>query len=98
MCGVQSCPNADLTDGLIEIIAIKDVSRTKFVSLFPKYKAGKLLTVKGIEDFVSYTQAKSIFIEPMLAPTMQFVGDGEIFETGALRIEAVPQAIRVLAL
>lgn len=96
--GVQSCPKADLTDGLIELMAIKDMSRRRFVALFPKYKEGKIFQVKGVEDIVSYTQAKNILIEPMLAPTMKFVGDGEIFETGAVRIEVVPKAIRVMVL
>ena len=96
--GVRSCPNADLFDGLIELLAIKDMTRRKFVSLFPKYKAGKIFQIKGIEDFASYTQAKNILIEPMLGPTMKFVGDGEIFETGALRIDVVPRALRVLVI
>lgn len=96
--GVQSCPKADLTDGLIELMAIKDMPRRRFVALFPKYKEGKIFQIKGVEDIVSYTQAKNILIEPMLAPTMKFVGDGEIFETGAVRIEVVPKAIRVMVL
>ena len=95
---MRSCPNADLFDGLIELLAIKDMTRRKFVSLFPKYKAGKIFQIKGIEDFASYTQAKNILIEPMLGPTMKFVGDGEIFETGALRIDVVPRALRVLVI
>lgn len=94
--GVQSCPNADLSDGLIELLAIKDIPRRRFVSLFPKYKAGKIFEVRGIEDIATYTQAKNIMIEPMLAPKMKFVGDGEIFETGALKVDIVPKAIRVL--
>ena len=96
--GVQSCPNADLYDGLIELLAIKDLPRRKFVALFPKYKAGKLFSIRGVEDIAAYTQAKNILIEPMLAPTMKFVGDGEIFETGALRIDVEPKAIKVLVL
>jgi YegS/Rv2252/BmrU family lipid kinase len=96
--GVNSCPNADLSDGLIELLAIKDLSRTKFVSLFPKYKAGKLFEIKGVEDIASYTQAKSITIEPMQGPTMKFVADGEILETGAVRLDIVPGAIRVLTI
>ena len=96
--GVQSCPNADLYDGLIELLAIKDLPRHKFVALFPKYKAGKLFSIRGIEDIAAYTQARNILIEPMLGPTMKFVGDGEIFETGALRIDVVPKAIRVLVI
>ena len=96
--GVQSCPNADLTDGLIELLAIKDMTRRRFVSLFPKYQKGQLFQIKGVEDFATYTQAKNIIIEPMLGPTMKFVGDGEIFETGAVRIDIVPNAIRVMVL
>ncbi|MBE6040571.1 MAG: hypothetical protein E7219_06370 [Clostridiales bacterium] len=96
--GVNSCPNADLSDGLIELLAIKDLSRAKFVSLFPKYKAGKLFEIKGVEDIASYTQAKSITIEPMQGPTMKFVADGEILETGAVRLDIVPGAIRVLTI
>lgn len=94
--GVNSCPNADLNDGLIELLAIKDLSRTRFVSLFPKYKAGRIFDIKGIEDLASYTQAKSITIEPMEGPTMKFVADGEIMDTGAVRLDAVQSAIRVL--
>ena len=29
---------------------------------------------------------------------MKFVGDGEIFETGAVKIDIVPNAIRVMVL
>ena len=96
--GVQSCPYADLFDGLIELLAIKDMSRRKFVSLFSKYKAGKIFSIRGVEDIASYTQARNILIEPMLGPRMKFVADGEIFETGALRIEVVPKAVKVMML
>ncbi len=96
--GVQSCPNADMFDGLIELLAIKDMTRKKFVSLFPKYKAGKIFQIKGIEDIAAYTQAQNIIIEPMLGPTMKFVADGEIFETGTLRIDIVNRALKVLVL
>ena len=96
--GVQSCPNADLYDGLIELMAIKDLPRRRFVALFPKYLSGKLFSIRGVEDIVSYTQAKNILVEPMLGPKMKFVGDGEIFETGPIRIDIVPKAIKVLVL
>jgi len=96
--GIQSCPNADLFDGKIELLVVKDIPRKTFITLFPKYKAGRLFSIKGIEEITSYTQAENILIEPMLGQTMKFVGDGEIFETGSLRIEIVPKAIKVLVL
>ena len=96
--GIQSCPEADLFDGKIELLAVKDIPRKRFVALFPKYRSGKLFSIKGIEEITSYTQAENIIIEPMMGQTMKFVGDGEIFETGSLRVEIVPKAIKVLVL
>ena len=93
--GVQSCPRADLSSGLIELMAIKDISRRRFIALFPRYKRGRIFDTRGIDDIISYTQAKNIIIEPMLGQTMKFVGDGETFETGVLHIDIVPRAIRV---
>lgn len=96
--GVNSCPNADLSDGLIELLAIKDLSRRRFVALFPSYKAGNLFKIKGVKELAAYKQAKNIVIEPMLGPVMKFVADGEILETGSVRIDAVPGAIKVMVL
>ncbi|NLY87921.1 MAG: hypothetical protein GX083_05195 [Clostridiales bacterium] len=94
--GVYSCPRADLYDGLLELMAIKDVTRRKFVSLFFKYKNGKILDIDNRDEILEYEQAKNIVIEPLAASTMKFVADGEGFETGVLKIEVAPRAIRVL--
>ncbi len=96
--GVHSCPRADLFDGLLELMVIKDITRRKFVSLFKKYIAGKILDIKNRDEILEYTQAKSIVIEPLASQTMRFVGDGEGFETGVLKIDVVPGGIRVLDL
>lgn len=93
--GFNSCPRADLYDGLIELLIVRDIKRSQFVGLVPKYKAGQIFEVKGIDKLIKYTQAKELTIEPMNAPTMKFVGDGEIYETGALKIEMLKQAIWV---
>lgn len=94
--GFHSLPRADLYDGLLELLVVKDITRRAFVSLIKKYKDGKILDIENRDKYLKYTQAKSIVIEPLAAPTMQFVGDGEAFETGVLKIEIVPKALRVL--
>lgn len=94
--GVNSCPNADLSDGLLELLAIKDLPRRRFIALFPQYKKGEIFSIKGVEELASYKQAKEITIEPLAGPLMQFVGDGEIFETGSIKIEVIPNAIKAL--
>jgi len=94
--GVESCPYADLYDGWGELLMFKNVSRTKFISMFPMYKKGKIFDVKGIENLAKYRRAKEVFIEPMMGPTMKFVADGEIFETGALKVEMLEKALWVM--
>ena len=97
--GIRSCPYADLSDGLIELMAITDVPRRKFIRLFPKFMAGKIFEAgEDVLKIIAYKQAKDILIEPLAGPTMRFVADGEILETGALHVEIVPEAIRVWTL
>lgn len=97
--GFESCPKADLADGLLELLAINDMSRVNFVSLVPKYKAGKIFDIKNDGGRIyKYAQAKKIVIEPNGTPTMRFVADGETYETPTLTIEVLPQAINVLTL
>ncbi len=91
--GVESCPLADLSDGYAELLAIKDIPRRNFISLFPKYQKGKIFDIKGVDKIATYRRAKEITIEPLLAPTMKFVADGEIYETGTLKIEMLEKAL-----
>lgn len=93
--GIESCPNAKLDDGLIELLAIKDISRLSFVSKFPKFSAGKLFEIRGVEDIASYRQARKISVEPLRDETMEFVIDGEMFRTPKIEAEIKPGALRV---
>lgn len=94
--GFKSCPRADLNDGLLELMIIKDIKRRQFPALLPKYLKGEIFEVRNVEDFTCYAQAKTIVIEPMTGPTMAFVADGEVMETGRLTVEVLPEAMKVL--
>lgn len=93
--GIRSCPHALLDDGYIELLAIKDISRSKFVRLFPRFRAGRIFETENVEEFITYKRAKRITIEPLLDKTMRFVTDGEVLETGVLNVEVQPKAIKV---
>lgn len=93
--GIESCPNARLDDGLIELMAIRDVSRLSFVSKFPKFSAGKLFEIKDVEKIATYRQARRICIEPLKDDTMEYVIDGEVFRTPKIEAEIKPGALRV---
>ena len=96
--GFESCPRADLSDGLLEVLIVNNVSRTRFVALVPKYKSGRILEIDPEGgNLYKYYQAEKIIFEPNRG-TMQFLADGEIYKTGRLEIEVVKDAINVVYL
>lgn len=96
--GFESCPRADLSDGLLEVLTINNISRTTFVKLVPKYKCGKILDIHNKDNKIfKYRQAKEVIVEPNNG-IMKFVADGEVFETGRLKIDVIHDAISVIYL
>ena len=93
--GFESCPLADLYDGEAEVLVIKDIPRRRFPKLIPQYMKGKVFDISDIERISAYSRAKTIEIEPS-SGFMRFVADGEIFETGGIKLELISQGIRVL--
>ena len=93
--GIRSCPFALLDDGQMELMAIQDMPRRKFVRLFPKFRAGRIFEIENIEDYITYRRAENITIEPLLAETMRFVTDGEVIETGKLNVKIQPRMLKV---
>lgn len=93
--GIESCPNAVLDDGLIELLAIKDMSRMSFISKFPKFKAGRLFDIKDVDDIATYKQVKRITVEPLRGETMEFVIDGEVYNTPKIEVEIKPRALKL---
>lgn len=93
--GFESCPLADLYDGEAEVLVIKDIPRRRFPKLIPQYMKGKVFDISDIERISAYSRAKTIEIEPS-SGFMRFVADGEIFETGSIKLELISQGIRVL--
>jgi diacylglycerol kinase (ATP) len=93
--GVESCPNALLDNGKIELLVVKDITRRKFVSAFPKFKNGRLDEVKDVNKIAKNVQAERVIIRP-IEGRMQYVVDGESMETGDIRIEVKTKALDVL--
>lgn len=94
--GFESCPYADIYDGLAEVLVVDDIKRRQFIHIVPKYKKGEIFEVEGIEKLTKYCRARELCIEPLDAHTMHFVADGEVYETGAIKLEMVKQAIWVM--
>lgn len=93
--GVESCPNANLQDGKIELLVINPISRRLLIKLFPKFKKGKLLEIDGIHNLITSLKAEEVEIIP-LDGKMKFVADGETMETGKITIKVLHKSIKIL--
>jgi YegS/Rv2252/BmrU family lipid kinase len=90
--GFKGIPKAEIDDGLLDISLISKVSRRTFASLIGKYRKGTHLESPGIEKIITYIKCKSITIESK--DDMEICIDGEVLNTGELKISIIPSAIK----
>jgi diacylglycerol kinase (ATP) len=87
--GLLICPNADPTDGLLDITMAHSASRTKLVRLFPTVMKGTHVDL----DEVTTARAKSIYVE---CPGINVYADGDFACALPAEISAVPAAAQIL--
>ncbi|WP_077090718.1 diacylglycerol kinase [Mycobacterium rhizamassiliense] len=87
--GMLVCPNADPTDGLLDITMLTGASRTKLLRLFPTVFKGTHVDL----DEVTTARARSIYVE---SPGINVYADGDFACALPAEIYAVPAALRVL--
>jgi diacylglycerol kinase (ATP) len=87
--GLLICPNADPTDGLLDITMAHSASRTKLVRLFPTVMKGTHVNL----DEVSTARAKSIRVE---CPGINVYADGDLACPLPAEISAIPGALKIL--
>ncbi len=89
--GFQATPYADISDGLIELVAIKTISRLEFLKYVSIYKRGEHI---GKIPCVHYRRCKKVKLFAEKPVTMQF--DGEVTELKDPEIEILPGALRLV--
>lgn len=87
--GFKSASEARQDDGLLDVMMVKPISRTRFISLVGKYKKGTLLGTRVAEKYIVYKQCKSVTVEA--AEYADVCIDGEVEPFGKLQIQAEPQ-------
>ena len=93
--GIKCNPHANISSGKINVNVIKNISRIKFLSIFPKYTKGVHINIKNIEKTILNFDCKKLTVTPVTKTTKLCV-DGEIYEAGKIEFEAVPQSIKVI--
>ena len=88
--GIRVAPNADVTDGLLDLVMLKKLNVLEVLRILPELvfrgqvRTGRLTTIQTKKVKISSE-------EPCL-----FQGDGEILGHTPVEIEVIPRAIRVL--
>ena len=96
--GFEAAPAAEPSDGLLDVIMVKNVSRMIFIKLVGLYKRGEhidkktLRPIEKLRDIVTFRRVPKLTIDNV----RHFCTDGEInTANGRLDIESVPRAILV---
>lgn len=90
--GFDALPMADLSDGKVNIIKIKNVSRIKFLTLVKQYKDGTLPLNRKIDDLREYISCSHAVFE--FDHDQAVCVDGEIREMRRLEIDVEPGRFR----
>jgi len=87
--GLQICPSADYTDGLLDITMVHEASRAKLIRLFPTVMKGTHVNL----DEVSTARAATIHVE---CPGINVYADGDFACALPAEISAVRGALQIL--
>lgn len=93
--GMYTSPQASLSDGVFDLNIIKDVPRTTFLRLFPKYKKGTHLQTTGIEEILTIRKCKSLTLTPK-EKHFYLCADGEIYTAETIDFEISPDALNFI--
>jgi len=99
--GFRSSPLAKVTDGLLDVLVVNDVSIPNFAAHIKRYRSGTYISEDGVilptfESLLSYFRCRKMTV----SGAKRFCLDGEVFDTNGLPVvaEIVPQAINFVAI
>ena len=90
--GFKASPYSDISDGMLDFIRIKTVSKTRLLSLVGKFREGK--HIDEYKDITSYTQCKSM--QFLSENTININVDGEIAPMKNPIIKILPKAVKLV--
>jgi diacylglycerol kinase family enzyme len=89
--GFRGAPDADPQDGIMDVFIAKDVTRRTFLSLLPKYHAGKHFTEPRAKDILLYKRCKGLRVSS--DEVFYMAVDGELFCARSVSFAIAPRAI-----
>lgn len=96
-CGGQykTSPASDVSDGFIDICAIKKISRPQFLKFFNLYKKGEHVSNPDLADLVYYFKCKKLTIESDELIPMSLDGNADFLHK-SVTFEVMPKALDII--
>ncbi len=94
--GFKAAPGADPTDGYIDLLIAKNMTRRQFLSLVGGYRGGTHVNAETLSvypqyaPFISYRRCRSFSLDGVSRICL----DGEVIPASGVSAEAVPAALR----
>lgn len=92
--GYYAASNAEVDDGLIDIIIVRPVHRKTLISLIGKYRKGTLLNTRKGNKLVFQKKCRQMVLEKKVP--FEVCIDGEIEMTKRLKCEIIPRAVKFI--
>ncbi|MBR5783339.1 MAG: hypothetical protein IKY33_03855 [Clostridia bacterium] len=93
--GYKSASEAQLDDGLLDMMTVYPLSRLSFFSLVGGYKNGTLITDPNHAHLFRFCKTDTVTLEK--DTPFNVCIDGEVFSTNQLNVKALPRALRFRA-
>lgn len=86
--GIKICPDADPTDGELDVTIVHPVSRAVLVAMLPTLGPGWFVNLPMVETL----RARSVRIE---SPEVVAMGDGELLGPAPVEVDVAPAALSI---
>ena len=92
--GYKGAPMADPSDGLLDFVMIRRVSKLKMARLLGEYKSGRYPESKKFEGLLTVRRGKKMKIESAKPAIVNI--DGECLTLSEVTFEVKPKALRLI--
>ena len=99
--GFMAAPEAELNDGILDVMIVNEISLLKIAKVLPMYQAGKHFKeghiIPELKDIIEYYPAKHVKIHPIDTSQDMIVNvDGECGPDKTLSADIMPLAARII--
>lgn len=92
--GYHGAPTADPSDGLLDFVMVRRVSKLRMLTLIGDYKSGKYINSPRFKDILITHRGRKMKIECDRPAVVNI--DGECFDLSEVTFEVMPRAVRFI--